>query len=124
MNTVLWIVTALLAAVFLVAGAMKMIQPKQALADRGLVWVESFPAPAVKAIGALEVLAAIGLVVPPLVGVAAVLSPAAAAGIILLMIGAAITHQRRHEVQFMGVNALLVLVAAFIVWGRLGPYPF
>jgi uncharacterized membrane protein YphA (DoxX/SURF4 family) len=124
MNTVLWVVTALLAAVFLVAGAMKMIQPKQALADRGLAWVETFPAPAVKAVGALEVLAAIGLVVPPLVGVAAVLSPAAAAGIILLMIGAAITHQRRHEVQFMGVNALLVLVAAFIVWGRLGPYPF
>lgn len=123
MNTVLWIVTALLAAVFLVAGAMKMIQPKQALADRGLAWVESFPAPAVKAVGALEVLAAIGLVVPPLVG-ASVLSPAAAIGIILLMIGAAITHQRRHEVQFMGVNALLVLVAAFIVWGRLGPYPF
>lgn len=124
MNVVLWIVTALLAAVFLVAGAMKMTRPKQALADRGLAWVESFPATAVKVIGALEVLAAIGLVVPPMVGVAAALSPAAAAGIILLMIGAAVTHQRRHEVQFMGVNALLVLVAAFIVWGRLGPYPY
>lgn len=124
MNVVLWIVTALLAAVLLTAGAMKVIQPKQALADRGLAWVDSFPAGAVKAIGALEVLAAIGLVVPPLVGVAPALSPAAAVGVILLMIGAAVTHQRRHEPQLMGVNAVLVLVAAFIVWGRLGPYSF
>jgi uncharacterized membrane protein YphA (DoxX/SURF4 family) len=124
MNIALWIVTALLAAVFLAAGAMKMVRPKQALADGGLAWVESFPGVAVKGIGAVEVLAAVGLVVPPLVNIAPVLSPVAAIGIILLMVGAAITHLRRHEPQLMGVNAVIVLVSAFIVWGRFGSYPY
>jgi uncharacterized membrane protein YphA (DoxX/SURF4 family) len=124
MNIALWIVTALLAAVFLAAGAMKVVRPKQALAEGGLAWVESFPAAGVKAIGGLEVLAAVGLVLPPLLSISPILSPAAAIGIILLMVGAAITHLRRHEPQLMGVNAAVVLVAAFVVWGRLGDYPY
>jgi hypothetical protein len=124
MNVVLWIVASLVAAVFLAAGAIKVIQPPQALAARGLTWVESFPPSMVKMVGALEVLAAIGLVVPPLGGVAPELVPAAAIGLIALMVGAAITHLRRNEPLFMGVNALIVLIAAVIVWGRLGPYPF
>lgn len=124
MNVVLWIVAAVLAAAFLAAGSMKILQPKQALAERGLAWVDSFPAAGVKAIGALEVLAAIGLIVPPLIGVAPELAPAAAVGLILLMLGAAITHQRRGEPQYMGANALLLLLAAVVVWGRFGPYAF
>lgn len=124
MNAALWILASLLGALFLVAGAMKVVQPKEALADRGLTWVESFPPSTVKTIGALEVLAAIGLVVPPLVDVAPVLAPAAAAGIMLMMVGAAITHMLRNEAPLMGVNAVVLLLAAVIVWGRLGPYTF
>jgi uncharacterized membrane protein YphA (DoxX/SURF4 family) len=124
MSIVLWTLAALLAVAFLAAGAMKIVQPKQALADRGLAWVESFPPGAIKAIGAIEVVAAIALVVPPLVGTATWLAPLAAAGLIALMVGAAITHQRRHEPQLMGVNAVIVILAAVVVWGRFGPYPF
>jgi uncharacterized membrane protein YphA (DoxX/SURF4 family) len=124
MNILLWIITSLLASLFLATGAMKILQPRQSLADRGLAWVQSFPPPTVKALGVAEVLAAIGLTVPPLVDVAPLLSPTAAVGIILLMVGAAITHLLRNEPQFMGVNAVIVLVAAVIVWGRFGPYRF
>lgn len=124
MNVVLWIVAALLAVAFGLTGAMKLAVSRRALADRGLGWVDSFPPAAVKAIGGLEVLAAIALVVPPLVGVAPALTPLAAAGIVLLMAGAAVTHARRGESLFMGVNAILVLLAAVVVWGRFGPYAF
>jgi drug/metabolite transporter (DMT)-like permease len=124
MRVVLWTVAALLAAAFAVAGGMKIVRPKQALADQGLAWVESFPPGAIKAIGALEVVAAVALIVPPLVGTASWLAPLAAVGLIALMVGAAITHQRRHEPQLMGVNAVIVILAAVVVWGRFGPYPY
>ena len=73
----------------------------------------------------MEVLAAIGLVGPPLVASPPVLARPRPSGLILLMVGAAITHLRRDEPQFMGVNAVIVLVSAVvIVWGRFGDYPY
>lgn len=124
MNVVLWIVAVLLAVAFGLTGAMKLVLSRRALAARGLVWVDSFPPVAVKVIGGLEILAAAALVLPPLLGVAPVLAPLAAAGLVLLMAGAAVTHARLGEPLFMGVNAILVLLAAVVVWGRFGPYAF
>ena len=80
MNLALWIVAGLLAAVFGLSGLMKLIQPKERLAAAGLTWTEDFPAGAVKAIGGLEVLAALGLLLPATSGIAPVLTPAAATG--------------------------------------------
>ena len=77
-----------------------------------------------KAIGALELLAAIGLVLPAVTGIAPVLVPLAGVGLGLLMIGAAVVHVRRGEVSFIAVNAALLAAAAFVAWGRFGPYPF
>jgi hypothetical protein len=70
----------------------------------------------VKAIGALEVLAAIGLVLPAVTGVAPVLVPLAGLG--LLMIGARVVHVRRGEASFIVVNAALLAAAVFVTWGR------
>lgn len=124
MNITLWIVQGLLAAFFGAGGIVKLVRPPKRLIDQGLTWVEDFPPAAVKAIGALEVLAAVGLVLPAVTGVVPVLVPLAGVGIGLLMIGAAVVHVRRHEVPFVGVLAVLLAAAAFVAWGRFGPYAF
>ncbi|MEN8704805.1 MAG: DoxX family protein [Nocardioides marinisabuli] len=124
MNIVLWIIAAALALVFLAAGAMKLAQPKEKLTASGMEAMENLPAGAIKAIGALEVLAAVGLVVPAVLDVAPVLVPLAATGLALLMVGAAITHARRKENQAVVVNGVLLVLAAVVAWGRLGPHSF
>src|SRR6266568_698160 len=70
-------------------------EPGTALPGGG--WIEDFSAGAVKAIGAIEVLAAVGLILPDALDIAPVFVPLAAVGVVLLMIGAVITHVRRHE---------------------------
>jgi uncharacterized membrane protein len=124
MNITLWIVQGLLAAFFGAGGVVKVVRPPKRLYDQGLTWVEDFSAGAVKTIGALELLAAIGLVLPAVTGVVPVLVPLAALGLGLLMIGAAVVHVRRDEVPFVAVNAALLAAAAFVAWGRFGPYAF
>ena len=124
MNVALWIVAAVLGTASLAGGAMKMLQPPQKLAASGWGWVEDFGPGSVKAIGALEVLAGAGLILPAALGIAPVLVPVAAAGTVLLMTGAALTHLRRHERQAIAVNMVLLAVAAFVAWGRFGPYSF
>ena len=122
MNVVLWIVAGLLALAFLAAGGMKLTQSKEKLAASGMGWTEDFSAGMIKAIGGLEVLAAIGLILPPLLKIAPVLAPLAALGLILLMIGAAITHARRKETPMIAINAVLLVLAVVVAWGRFGPY--
>ncbi|MDO9486247.1 MAG: DoxX family protein [Actinomycetota bacterium] len=122
MNTALWIAAGLLAAAFLVTGILKLTQPKEKIRE-SLGWVDDFSPRQVKAIGAVEVLGAIGLIVPGITGVAPVLVPIAALGLALVMIGAAVTHIRRGEVPLVIVNLVLFAMASFVAWGRFGSYP-
>ncbi len=124
MNIVLWIITGLLAAAFAGAGLMKLTQPKEKLAASGMGWTEQFSPAAIKAIGALEVAAAVGLILPAVLDIAPVLVAVAALGLVLIMIGAAITHARRKETPMIGANLVLLVLAAVVVWGRFGPYSF
>ncbi|ADJ43271.1 DoxX family protein [Amycolatopsis mediterranei S699] len=124
MNIVLWIIAGLLAAAFAAAGAMKLTQPKEKLAASGMAWTEDVSPGLVKLIGGLEVLAAIGLILPAVLDIAPVLVPFAALGLVLIMIGAIVTHARRKETQAIGINVVLLLLAAVVVWGRFGPYSF
>jgi uncharacterized membrane protein YphA (DoxX/SURF4 family) len=125
MSVALWIAAGLLALVFAGAGAMKLSQPKSKLvANPNLGWTEDFSEGMIKMIGGLEVLAAIGLVVTPLLGLGSVLAPLAALGLTLLMIGAVITHVRRKETQPLAINIVLLLLAVFVAWGRFGDYSF
>jgi uncharacterized membrane protein YphA (DoxX/SURF4 family) len=118
-NILLWVVQGLLAAAFLAAGLMKATQPKEKLAA-DMAWVEDFSPGTVRLIGALEVLAAIGLILAAATGTAPVVTPIAAVGLVLLMAGAAATHARRKEPQMIGINLVLLALAAFVAWGRLG----
>ena len=113
----LWIVQILLALVFLMAGFMKTTKPKEALQDK-MAYVEDFSQGTVRLIGALEILAAIGLVLPVLTGVLPWLTPLAALGLVLTMVGAAITHVRRGEYQMIVGNVALLALAAFVAYGR------
>jgi uncharacterized membrane protein YphA (DoxX/SURF4 family) len=123
MNVVVWILTALLAAAFLAAGGMKLAQPKEKLAaSPNMAWAQEFSPGMLKTIGALEVLAAVGLILPAVLGVVPVLVPLAAVGLIVLMAGAAITHARRGESRAIATNVVLIVLAAVVAWGRFGPY--
>ena len=125
MNVVLWILAILLAAAFLAAGGMKLAQPKEKLAaSPNMGWTEDFSPGTIKTIGLLEVLAAAGLILPGALHIVPVLVPLAALGLVLLMIGAAITHLRRHEPPAIAANLVLLVLAAVVAWGRFGPHPF
>jgi uncharacterized membrane protein YphA (DoxX/SURF4 family) len=121
MDIAIWVLQILLALTFLAAGMTKLSQRRQKLAT-SMGWVEDFSDPGVRAIGALEVLGALGLLVPALTGVATVLVPIAAVGLALLMIGAAATHRRRGELPMIGINAVLLVLAVVVAWARFGPY--
>ena len=123
-GTVLWVIAVVLAVAFLAAGLMKLVQPKEKLAASGMGWTENYSAGTVKLIGALEVLAAIGLVLPAALDIVPILVPLAALGIVLIMIGAIITHTRRRETPAIAINVVLLLLAAVVAWGRFGPHAF
>jgi hypothetical protein len=90
----------------------------------GRGWALDFSAGFVKALGTLEILGAAGLVLPALLGIAPVLVPLAAVGLVLIMIGAAIVESRRQEFKHVLLNLTYLAVAAFVAWGRFGPYHF
>lgn len=123
MNVVLWIVQILLALAMAGSGAGKLTQTRAKLAE-SMGWVEDFTAQQVKALGAVEVLAALGLIVPALTGIAPVLTPIAAVGVALFMVGAAVVHARRREFVNVGINLVLIVLAVVVAWGRFGPYAF
>lgn len=122
MNTLLWTLQIVLAVVFAGAGAVKLIQPRDKLAKTLGGWVDDVPAWLPKPLGIAEMLGAVGLIVPPLLHVAPVLTPIAASALALTMIGAIATHARRREFPNVAVNVLLVVMAAVVAWGRFGSY--
>lgn len=124
MNVLLWVIAVGLAAAFVIAGLLKLVQPKEKLAASGLGWVEGYSPGMVKAIGAADLLGGIGLVLPAILDIAPVLVPIAAAGLVIVMIGAAIVHGRRKEWPMVAANLVLLVLCAIVAWGRFGPYSF
>ena len=124
MNLALWIIAGLLAALMLTA-ATKLFVPKDKLATKyGRGWMGDNSVGFVKTVGALELLAAVGLLLPAALDIAPVLVPLAAVGVVLLMVGAMITHLRRNEVVPVVMNFIFLAMAAFVAWGRFGPKTF
>jgi uncharacterized membrane protein YphA (DoxX/SURF4 family) len=123
MNVFLWILQAVLALMFAMAGVQKATQPKDKLVTR-LPWVADFAQGTVRFIGIAELAGALGLILPAATGIAPVLTPLAAVGLAVIMVLAAITHARRKEPGAIAFNAALFVVAVVIAWGRFGPYSF
>ncbi len=103
---------------------MKLSQPKAKLVASGMAWTEDFSDGQVKGIGAVEVLGAIGLILPAATGIAAILTPLAAAGLAVTMVGAALTHMRRGEGSMVPINLVLGGLAVFVAVMRFGPNAF
>jgi uncharacterized membrane protein YphA (DoxX/SURF4 family) len=126
MNLILWIIAGLMAAVFLLAGANKLLIPQEKLAKApGGGWVLDFSAGFVKALGAVEILGAVGLILPALLDIAPILVPMAAVGLALIMVGAAIVTFRRQEFKHVLLNLTYLALLVFVAFGRFfGPESF
>jgi uncharacterized membrane protein YphA (DoxX/SURF4 family) len=116
-NIVLWVLQILLALVFVGAGLAKLTQPREKLRAT-MAWVDDVPPGVIKLAGAAEVVGAVGLVLPWWTGTVPVLTPLAAVGLIVVMIGAAITHARRSEWPMVAGNLVLLALCAVVAIGR------
>jgi uncharacterized membrane protein YphA (DoxX/SURF4 family) len=113
MTIAFWIVSGLLALVFLATGSMKLARSREQLIAGGMGYAADFNTAQVKLIGTAQVLGAIGLILPVLAVIAPVLSPIAALALAAIMIGAVVVHIRRKEAFIAPlVLAVLTLVAA------------
>src|SRR5437870_4653156 len=117
MNITLWIVQGLLALAFLLAGSMKAFSPLATL-KKNMSWVNEVPAAFVRFIGVAELLGAIGLILPAVTGIQPWLTVAAAAGLVVVMVSAAVFHTSRREFSGLGAPVVLLLLAVFVVLGR------
>jgi hypothetical protein len=115
MEIAYWIVAGLLAALYLFAGGRKVAQSKEQLAPM-MGWVDTIPMSVVRLIGVLEILGAIGLVLPPLTGIAPVLALVAALGFLVLQSLATGLHLSRGEATLIPLNLVLIVMAAVTVW--------
>lgn len=123
-NTWLWILAGFLAALFLGTGVLKLTRSRDEIIAEGLTWAEDYSEPQLRALGWAEVLGAVGLVVPPLVGVG-IVTPIAASCLTLLTVGALVVHVRRREFLPDAVRTLaLIVMCVVLAYWRFGPEAF
>ena len=121
MEIALWIVQVLLAGMFGMAGGMKTFQFERARTS--LPWVNEVPRSLTTFIGVAEILGAAGLLLPMLTGIQPWLTSAAAVGLAVIMLLAIGFHAMRREWSGIGINVVIVLLAAFVAYGRSGAMP-
>ena len=116
MTIALWMVQILLALAFALSGFEKVSQPAEKVRARRN-WAKHVAPGVIRLIGSLEIFGALGLIVPKATGYLPWLTPVAAVGLVLTMIGAILTHVRLHEAKAVGVPVFLLLLALFIAVG-------
>ncbi len=116
MNIVLWIVQVLLAIGFLMAGVMHGFQQERAKAQ--FKWPADVSPGLLTFIGICEILGAVGLILPALTGVLPWLTPLAALGLAVIMLLAIGFHAMRREYPNIVFNLILLVLAAFVAYGR------
>ena len=129
MNTALWTAQILLAALFLLSGALKVSMRKDRLIKSGQTGVAPFPPAVIKTTAVCELLAAAGLTLPRPTGIAPVLTPVAAVGLAVVMVGAAISHgsllradraagRGSAEARNVAANLVILGICVFVAVGR------
>ena len=117
-NIALWIAAGLLAVGYVGAGLLKATQPREKL-RANMPWVDDFSAGTVRFIGTTQLLGAVGLILPWATGIAPVLTPVAATGLVVTQVLAIGVHVRRGETGGrLAVNVVLLLLALFVAVGR------
>jgi DoxX-like family len=117
-NVGLWVAQGLLVAVFGFSAAVKGTQPKQRVLQLGMTGVVNIPNPLMRFTALCEVFGVIGLVLPYATGIAPILTPAAAIGLGMIMIAAAVIHLRLHEPWTAGGNLILLALCVLVAIGR------
>lgn len=118
MNALLWTLQGSLAAIFTVSGLAKISQPKARLIASGQTGVTPFPLPVIRITAFCELLGAIGILLPRLVGVAEFLTPAAAAGYAIVMVGAIASHAYLREPRNVVGTVAIFIAAVTVAVGR------
>jgi hypothetical protein len=119
MDVALWVGQGILAAVFAASGAMKAVLSKERMIATGQTGVVDYSLPAIRLIATCELAAVPALILPGVLGRALVLTPLAAIGLAVVMIGAAIAHTKLHEPKNVAVNAVLFTICLAVAAGRL-----
>lgn len=114
MNIVLWILQVLLALAFFAHGWMLLAPPANLIEQMNAVMSTEFRI----FLGIAEVLAAVGLTLPGLTRILPWLVPAAAAGIMIVMISATVLHVQRGETSAAVTTTVLLLIATFVAYMR------
>jgi hypothetical protein len=123
-NLTLWIAAGLLAVIALLGGISKTFLPKAKLDAHPASWTPNASVGFVKTLGVLELLAAVGLVLPAMVDIAPVMVPVTAVCWAVLMVGATITHRRLGQPTLTILTTVYCALAVFVAWGRFGPESF
>jgi uncharacterized membrane protein len=116
MHIILWIAQLILAA-FLLIGAVMKFMPIEKIAPL-IPWTGELQPVIVRLLGCIDLLGAIGLIIPALLRIKPQLTKWSAIGIIALMVSAITFHILRGEASVIGFNILIVVIAIFIAWGR------
>ncbi len=124
-NSVLWAGQFLLALAFLAAGYGHSLGFEASSARPGMGWMSAVGRDRMRIIGGLEILGAIGLILPAATGILPWLTPVAAMALAVVMALAAVLHARRAgEGRNIVVNLILGVIAALIAYGRFVVSPF
>lgn len=124
METALWIIQGVLAGIFVVTGLTKLTQRREKMAAGPMSWAADVSDTQFRGIGALELLGAAGLILPGVLGIAGLITPLAAAGLALTMVGAFLTHARLGETSRLAAPVGLLALALLIAFERFGPQSF
>lgn len=126
MNVILWIVAGLLAAAFTAGGTSLLLMSRERYRALGESqrWVDDFSDGHTKFIGTVKIIGCLGLILPGALGIAPILTPLAACGMVMFMTGAATTRFRRSEWKLLGPDLLYLSLFAFVAWGRFDLQPF
>jgi hypothetical protein len=119
MNIALWIAQGLLAAMYLAVGSMKMFQPAKVRENPRMTWAHGQPDAYIRFVGTMEVLGALGLILPLVTGILLWLTVLAAIGLTLIQLLAIFKeHLPKKEYEVIPLNLLLLALSTFVVIGR------
>jgi uncharacterized membrane protein YphA (DoxX/SURF4 family) len=118
-DVALWVVSAGMGLAFAASGVMKLVMPKKQLALRGSGWVDDFSSGTVILVGLTEIAGGLAMLLPPVLDISFRLAvTVGSAGLIVVMLGAAVVHARRREPGMIILNLALLTFAAVAMWDR------
>jgi hypothetical protein len=117
-DVALWFVSIAMGLAFAGAGAMKLVLSKKRLV-RGAGWIEDFSSGTVRFVGLTEMMGGAAIILPAVISIPSrLVLPAGIAGLIVVMLGAAVVHARRREPGMIVLNLVLLALATATLWGR------